>query len=102
MRLGLRRVWMAAICTLVLSSACAPSPGPSPSGGAPASGPAEAPTTANRSPKVLTLAVTRELKGFGKFTGVAAGGGNPGAGNNQIAKMGHNYLAVETESTGTF
>jgi peptide/nickel transport system substrate-binding protein len=52
---------------------------------------------------VLTLAVQRELKGWAKFTasGGGAGGGNPGAGNNQIAKIGHSYLALEDE-TGTY
>ena len=58
-------------------------------------------SSASRGPKVLTLAVQRELKGFAKFTGVAAGGGNPGAGNSQVAKIGHSYLALEDE-TGTF
>jgi peptide/nickel transport system substrate-binding protein len=50
---------------------------------------------------MLTLAVQRELKGFAKFTGAAAGGGNPGAGNSQIAKLGHSYLALD-DGTGTF
>ena len=58
-------------------------------------------SSTSRGPKVLTLAVQRELKGFAKFTGAAAGGGNPGAGNSQVAKIGHSYLALEDE-TGTF
>jgi ABC-type transport system substrate-binding protein len=52
--------------------------------------------------KTLTIGVQRELKGFAKFTGVGAGGGNPGAGNSQVAKIGHAYLAVAMESDGDF
>jgi len=80
---------------LLVTSACAPSAAPQSSGGG-----ADA-VSSSRGPKTLTLAVQRELKGFAKFTGVAAGGGNPGAGNNQVSKIGHSYLALEDE-TGTF
>src|SRR5438045_2742108 len=77
------------------TGACAPAAPSAPtSGGFSVSSP-------SRGPKVLTLAVQRELKGFAKFTGVAAGGGNPGAGNNQVSKIGHAYLALE-DATGTF
>jgi peptide/nickel transport system substrate-binding protein len=79
---------------LVVTGACAPS-------AAPAAGGTTASSATSRLPKTLTLAVQRELKGFAKFTGVAAGGGNPGAGNNQISKIGHSYLALEDEN-GTF
>ena len=44
--------------------------------------------------KTLVIGATRELKNFARFTGAAAGGGSPGSGNNQIAKIAHNYLAV--------
>lgn len=80
--------------TTLVAGACAPAT-------APGSGGSAASTEASRGPKTLTLAVQRELKGFAKFTGVAAGGGNPGAGNSQVAKIGHSYLALEDE-TGTF
>src|SRR3954464_13834784 len=46
-------------------------------------------------PKVLTIAVQRELKDFARFTGSAYGGGQPGSGNSQVAKIAHNYLAIE-------
>src|SRR6266545_54183 len=77
---------------VVATGACAPAtPNASTGGGQSAS-------STSRGPKVLTLAVQRELKGFAKFTGVAAGGGNPGAGNSQVAKIGHSYLALEDET----
>jgi len=84
------------ITTLILTSACGP-------GSAPSQGSrGDASSSSIRGPKTLTIAVQRELKGFAKFTGVAAGGGNPGAGNSQVAKIGHNYLALEGENSGTF
>lgn len=83
------------VLVLLVTSACAPSAAPPSSGGGAAA------VSSSRGPKTLTLAVQRELKGFAKFTGVAAGGGNPGAGNNQVSKIGHSYLALEDE-TGTF
>jgi peptide/nickel transport system substrate-binding protein len=90
-----KRVLLAGMIGMVLvAGACAPAVAPSSSGGA-------STTASSQGPKVLTLAVQRELKGFAKFTGVAAGGGNPGAGNNQISKIGHSYLALEDE-TATF
>jgi peptide/nickel transport system substrate-binding protein len=58
---------------------------------------AEAP----RSPKVLTIAVQRELKDFARFSGAAYGGGQPGSGNNQVAKIAHNYLAVSRSGVGS-
>jgi peptide/nickel transport system substrate-binding protein len=90
-----RRTWpvLIAIVTLTLT-ACGPAV-PQASDGATVS-------SESGPPKTLILAVQRELKGFAKFTGVAAGGGNPGAGNNQIAKIGHAYLALEVENSGTF
>jgi len=92
------RPWplLISITTLILTSACGPGSAPSQGGGG------EASSAANRGPKTLTVAVQRELKGFAKFTGVAAGGGNPGAGNSQVAKIAHNYLALEGENSGTF
>ena len=86
--LGLTAVVLAA-------GACAPAAPSATTGGG------QAVSSTSRGPKVLTLAVQRELKGFAKFTGAAAGGGNPGAGNSQVAKIGHSYLALEDE-TGTF
>src|SRR5437763_14124143 len=90
---GLILLWIAIV--LVVSGACAPAAPSAPTGGD------QSVSSPSRGPKVLTLAVQRELKGFAKFTGVAAGGGNPGAGNNQVSKIGHAYLALE-DATGTF
>src|SRR5438093_13357531 len=91
------RAWPALIgivVTLLASGACAPAaPG--------SSGAGTSASSVSRGPKMLTLAVQREGKGFAKFTGAAAGGGNPGAGNNQISKIGHSYLALD-DGTGTF
>jgi peptide/nickel transport system substrate-binding protein len=80
--------WLVAIA--VLAAACTPA-GPSRS---------TASDSAPRAPggdgprKSLTIAVQRELKSFARFTGAAAGGGSPGAGNNAVAKIAHNYLGV--------
>src|SRR4051812_19467182 len=52
------------------------------------------------SKRTLTLAVRRELKSFARFTAAAAGGGSPGAGNNQVAKIAHDYLAVAENPPG--
>jgi peptide/nickel transport system substrate-binding protein len=80
---------------LATTGACVPASPAAPTGGG------QSISSTTRGPKILTLAVQRELKGFAKFTGVAAGGGNPGAGNSQIAKIGHSYLAQD-DGTGTF
>src|SRR5438876_1860254 len=85
------------MAVVIATSACAPTAPSTPSAGSQS----VAPSAPSRGPKILTLAVQRELKGFAKFTGAAAGGGNPGAGNNQISKIGHSYLALD-DGTGTF
>jgi ABC-type transport system substrate-binding protein len=84
------------LITVVLAGACSPSVAPS---SAPSAGPS---ADASRVAKSLTIGVQRELQGFAKFTGIVAGGGSPGAGNNQVAKLAHAYLALETETSGVF
>lgn len=86
-----------AILGVALLAACAPS--------VPARGPGSGSTsggTVTREQKTLTIAAKRELKSFARFTGAAAGGGSPGAGNNSIAKIAHNYLAVRDGSSEEF
>ena len=79
---------------LVLT-ACGPqAPGYSGAG----SGGSDSQATATQ--KTLVIGATRELKNFARFTGAAAGGGSPGSGNNQIAKIAHNYLAVKQGNIG--
>src|SRR5438874_13095881 len=91
---SVRSLVLVALAAL-LSGACAPTTAPG------AGGASSQPGATAKGPKLLTLAVQRELKGFAKFTGAAAGGGNPGAGNSQVAKIGHAYLALD-DGTGTF
>ncbi len=88
--------WLAAAA--VLATACAPA---EPSRSA-ASDHAPGAVGAETQRKSLTIAVQRELKSFARFTGAAAGGGSPGAGNNAVAKIAHNYLAVREGSLRTY
>ena len=83
------------LAVVLLGAACAPQTNRAGSG---PSSPSQA--EAPRAPKVLTIAMQRELKDFTRFSGTAFGGGQPGSGNNQIAKIAHNYLAFEERGTG--
>ncbi len=88
--------WLA--LTILVAGGCA-APGAGQSTGLPDG----ARDTGSEAPrKSLTIAVQRELKSFARFTGLAAGGGSPGAGNNAVAKIAHNYLAVREGSLRVF
>ncbi len=92
----LRGIGVALSATALLLTACAPGPQTTGSGGSETNA-----SEATSQPKTLTIAAKRELKNFARFTGAAAGGGSPGSGNGQIAKIGHNYLAVR-EGNGPY
>lgn len=94
MRLPLTPAW-AVVAAVLLSCAPQPSRTDLRVGDAPRAAESSA-------PKVLTIAVSRELKNFARFTGVTAGGGSPGSGNNQVAKIAHNYLAVREGNIGAW
>lgn len=94
---GRRAILTWTLAVVALASACAPARPSSES-----SAPVDDPSATTSRFKLLTVAVQRELKNFARFTGAAAGGGSPGAGNNQVAKIAHAYLALETENTGVF
>jgi peptide/nickel transport system substrate-binding protein len=89
--------WPSLVLTtaILILAACGPQgPGASQSG---ATGGDSQPSGAQ---KTLVIGATRELKNFARFTGAAAGGGSPGSGNQQIAKIAHNYLAVKQGNIG--
>src|SRR4051794_40176710 len=99
MRMNVRylRISTWALAALLVLTACA---GPSERSQTSGSAPGGQPEATRGAPKVLTIAVQRELKDFARFTGAAYGGGQPGSGNSQVAKIAHNYLADERRGTG--
>src|SRR5256714_21632 len=78
--------------SVLLSVACG---APLPSGPA-GSGVSVAPTAA-RAPKVLTITISAPLANFAAFTGAAAAGGDIASGNNNVAMIAHNYLALSDQ-----
>jgi ABC-type transport system substrate-binding protein len=48
-------------------------------------------------PKILTISYQARLANFAHFTGAGAAGGNIASGNNNVARIAHNYLAFDDQ-----